>query len=479
MSRIADVDHQAVLPWGDHDAESNLLQPNTLPTNLKHPARSRSSVKKLKPPVWRNKGGVRRRRRRRQRAIKKRKQNNKLKRPHTSPDIPRNYTYKIEYTDPVQVRNTSLSTAEFLCMPSIEKANKSASLVRSNLKPLGRDKRVKSASTARLPTSRVNTAQSNISMSTANSRPQTPFEDTVEPSLYNKLDRYDMNVRMCEVRADQVRAHTRTMARRNRLVEDEQRPWYESDWFALFNDFLVEQQESQPEINWAEINKKLFPNEDLVSQKRGNTTTLSNGKIAVLPRFRFRPSTCQPAVSNFRRRAREHYLSKLAPHLREKAELNGGSLCFGESLSSPQRDCTRPFFVPGKNTINKLRKQKEMRDEELSIMLNELQHQLSEATSVHSPGERSSSSPDVANISQSSGLTGSWKFSEGVLDHSPDVEYHEVASEYAAIPPTQAASNLSQEEDQLKKTWSILPPPAEEVHLSNLPNWPRRHYKEL
>ena len=113
-------------------------------------------------------------------------------------------------------------------------------------------------------------------------------------------------------------------------------------------------------------------------------------------------------------------------------------------------------------------------------MLSELQHQLSEETLGKSSSERSSSS-NMKEINQSSAaeLTDSWKFSEGVLDHSQDenIVQHEI--KYGSSLLDETATQISSKKDGSKNTWTILPKPAEEVHLSNLPTWPRRQYKEL
>ena len=119
-----------------------------------------------------------------------------------------------------------------------------------------------------------------------------------------------------------------------------------------------------------------------------------------------------------------------------------------------------------------------MRDEALSIMLSELQNQLSERKSMHSPSERSSISP-LENDSCTEEFNESWKFCEGVLDHSLDKSAEEEDFGHVSGSTFEGDADAPLENSKLKKTWSILPKPAEDVYLSNLPTWPRRHYKEL
>ena len=121
-----------------------------------------------------------------------------------------------------------------------------------------------------------------------------------------------------------------------------------------------------------------------------------------------------------------------------------------------------------------------MRDEALSIMLSELQSKLSERTSMNSPSERSYVGSPSENESSIEELNESWNFCEGLLDHSLDESFEEAdVVRVSGLTSEGGDADASLENNKLKKTWSILPKPAEEVYLSNLPTWPRRHYKEL
>eukprot|EP00505_MAST-04D_sp_SCG-Rhode-Island_P004388 Stramenopile-MAST_4_protein_4388 len=153
-------------------------------------------------------------------------------------------------------------------------------------------------------------------------------------------------------------------------MQEGDKPWFQSDWFAIFDGFNPPVEDRERSIHWQQMNDNLFPNEDIVAQKRKPVNRSPIGA---------RPSTSPYLMNQYRQAQFEAYLSKLAPDLRKEAIEHGSLFRCRKKTVETHGSAVFPrasFHVPGRNTINRVNKQRELRREQFTAVLYELTERL-------------------------------------------------------------------------------------------------------
>ena len=290
--------------------------------------------------------------------------------------------------------------------------------------------------------SRASTAQSKFS-----SRPVTPFDFPPSPqtralprSLVHSLDRNKTN--------------TRTPGH---AMQEGDKPWFQSDWFAIFDGFNPPVEDRERSIHWQQMNDNLFPNEDIVAQKRKPVNRSPIGA---------RPSTSPYLMNQYRQAQFEAYLSKLAPDLRKEAIEHGSLFRCRKKTVETHGSAVFPrasFHVPGRNTINRVNKQRELRREQFTAVLYELTERLENERLSPVQHEEEKWDDEVFGDSM-------------VADNEVDLKESSMAEESSQLHlEGGSAVNLHPP----KPTWSILPKPVDDIYRPESPAWPNRHVRSI